>query len=145
MNDRIAAVRAEYDRCFGCGLNNPVGLQLDGFVRKGTTVTAQFLPRPDYVGFTDVLHGGIIAAALDEIMAWTSILVENVMVVTGTLELRFRHPADANQSFLLEGTLLERRGRRLQLESKMCHDGSIVAGASGTFLAIEELPGDSGG
>ena len=55
----------------------------------------------------------IVAAALDEIMAWTAILTENVMVMTGTLELRYRKPAAVAASFTLQGELLERRGRRL--------------------------------
>jgi acyl-coenzyme A thioesterase PaaI-like protein len=139
LPDRIAAVRAEYDHCFGCGERNPIGLRLNGFSRADTRVTALFTPRLDYHGFSDLLHGGIVAAALDEIMAWTAILAAEVMVMTGTLDLRYRKPAKVDATFTLEGELVERRGRRLQLQGRMTDQQIVVAEASGLFLAIEDL------
>jgi acyl-coenzyme A thioesterase PaaI-like protein len=142
--ERVAQIRAEYDHCFGCGSANPFGLQLDGFEVTGSAVVTTFTPRPEYGGFAGVLHGGIVAAALDEIMAWTAILTENVMVMTGTLELRYRKPAAVAASFTLQGELLERRGRRLKLAGRLLDDSTEVAGAVGVFLAVEDLPGVAG-
>ena len=146
LPDQIAAIRAEYDHCFGCGPGNPIGLQLEGFSRDGSKVTAAFTPRVDYHGFSDLLHGGIVAAALDEIMAWTAILVAEVMVMTGTLELRYRKPAKVETTFGLEGELLDRRGRRLQLKGRMIEQQRtdhplVVAEAGGLFLAVQDLRG----
>lgn len=137
--EQIAAVRANYNDCFGCGQSNPIGLLLDGFKRQETTVTASFTPRDDYHGFSDLLHGGIVAAALDEIMAWTAILVAEVMVMTGKLELRYRKPASVAATFALEGELLEQRGRRLRLNGRMIDQQTVVADATGLFLAVEDL------
>ncbi len=136
---RIDAIRAAYDDCFGCGRSNPIGLALDEFVRTESTVRTEFTPRPEYNGFADVLHGGIVAAALDEIMAWTAMLVEGVMVVTGTLDLRYRKPAPVAKTLILEGELLSRRGRRLQIAGRLL-DGEVrVADAEGMFLAVDEI------
>ena len=139
LPDTIAAIRAEYDHCFGCGENNPIGLHLDSFTRDENQITAMFIPRVDYHGFADLLHGGIVAAALDEVMAWTAILVVEVMVMTGTLDLRYRQPAKVDATFTLKGELLERRGRRLRLQSRMLDQETVVAEASGLFLAIGDL------
>ena len=139
LPDQVAAIRAEYDHCFGCGPANPIGLHLDGFTHEETKVTAAFSPRPDYHGFSDLLHGGIVAAALDEIMAWTAILVADVMVMTGRLDLRFRKPARIDTTFTLQGELLERRGRRLQLSGRMMEQHVVVAEATGLFLAVHDL------
>jgi acyl-coenzyme A thioesterase PaaI-like protein len=136
---RIETLRRGYADCFGCGAANPIGLQLDGFRIESTKVCAGFVPRPDYHGFSELLHGGIVAAALDEIMAWTAILLEDVMVMTGTLELRYRKPAQVDRSFSLEGELIERRGRRLRLAGQMLDKQTVVAEGSGLFLAIEDL------
>ncbi len=137
--DRIAAIRAGYDRCFGCGPANPIGLGLDDFVRNEAVVTASFSPVEDFNGFAEVLHGGVVATALDEVMAWTAILVEGVMVVTGTLDLRFRKPAPVAATFDLRGELLERRGRRLMIQGSMSDNGKVVADANGMFLAVDEI------
>ena len=139
LPDRIATIRADYDHCFGCGAANPIGLQLDGFSLDARRVTASFVPRADYHGFSDLLHGGIVAAALDEIMAWTAILAEEVMVMTGTLELRYRKPARVETTYGLVGELAERRGRRLRLRSTMSDGATVVAEGSGLFLAVHDL------
>lgn len=139
LPDRIAAVRRDYRQCFGCGQDNPLGLQLDGFERTEDAVLAAFTPRPEYRGFSTVLHGGVVATALDEILAWTAILVEGVMVMTGTLNLKYRSPASTNATFRLEGRLLERRGKRLRMQGKM-HDGAtVIAEAEGLFLVVGDI------
>lgn len=140
LPERIAAIRDQYDRCFGCGRANPIGLQLDGFERLDNQVAVKFTPHPDHMGFTDVLHGGIVAAALDEIMAWTAMLVEGVLVVTGTLDLRYRKPANVGTTFDLVGTLEDRRGRRLMATARLLDNGTAVADASAMFLTIADLP-----
>jgi acyl-coenzyme A thioesterase PaaI-like protein len=139
LSDQISAVRADYSHCFGCGVDNPIGLRLDGFEQVGDTVRTTFAPRQDFHGLSDLLHGGIVAAGLDEIMAWTAILVENVMVMTGTLDLRYRKPAPVDATFTLEGELVERRGRRLHLSGRMLDGETVVAEASGLFLVVQEL------
>src|ERR1041385_3913787 len=53
--------------CFVCGEANPAGLRLR-FETDGQVVTARFTPRPEHIGFKQVVHGGIVATLLDEIM-----------------------------------------------------------------------------
>jgi acyl-coenzyme A thioesterase PaaI-like protein len=128
-------LRRNFPDCFGCGPANPIGLHLDGFVREGNTVTAEFQPRPEYGGFHGVLHGGIVTTALDEILAWTAILVAGSPAVTATMELKFRNPAPTDGRYRLEGTLVEQRGRRLLLTATCHHHATLVAEAKALFLA----------
>ena len=137
--DRLAAVRADYAHCFGCGLDNDAGLRIDGFERDGTTVAARFRPGAQHRGFQGVLHGGIVATALDEILAWTAILVARTMAVTATLDLKYRAPAPGDATYRLEGTLVEQRGRRLVLFGHCSIDATRIAEARGLFLATEPV------
>jgi len=137
----LEAVQSEYGHCFGCGPDNPIGLHINGFARDGDTVAAAFHPREDFRGFHGILHGGVVATALDEILAWTSILVVGFMAVTAKLELRFRNEAPADREYGLRGTLLEKRGRRLVLEAD-CRVGDVViAEAKGLFLTTDPVVG----
>jgi uncharacterized protein (TIGR00369 family) len=136
---RAAALRAAYNECFGCGTENPIGLHLDDFAIDEGELTAHFVPRPEYRGFAGILHGGILAALLDETLAWTAMMLEDTYVVTANLELKFRKPARVDARYRLRGRVVQRRGRRLQLAGEVSCDGVVVAEAQGLFLATEPI------
>jgi acyl-coenzyme A thioesterase PaaI-like protein len=85
------------------------------------------------------LHGGIVATVLDEISAWSAIYTHHVLVFTATLTIRYRKPAEADASFTMSGTVLDRRGRRLKIAGEMIHEGAIVAQSEGLFIVAEDL------
>jgi acyl-coenzyme A thioesterase PaaI-like protein len=134
VSERVDRVRTRYEGCFGCGRANAIGLQLDRFESDGEVVSASFVPRAEYRGFDGILHGGIVAAALDEVLGWTAILLEGSTALTAKLELRYRRPAPADARYRLEGRVVERRGKRLILEGVCAVDGSTIAEATGVFL-----------
>jgi len=138
---RAAAVRSRYNDCFGCGLDNPIGLHLDGFTADGDELVATFNPRPGYQGFAGILHGGILAALLDETLAWTAMMLEGQYVVTANLDLKYRKPAPAMHPYELRGRIEERRGRRLRLAGSAASGGSLIAEAAGLFVATEAVSG----
>ena len=60
--------------------------------------------------------------------------------VTGRCEIRFRRAAELGTELLLEGELLERRGRKAQLRGRVLHpdDGRVLVEATGTFIIIPD-------
>lgn len=139
LAEKVSRSKADYTGCFGCGLGNPIGLQIDDFTVSGSTVTAVFEPRHDYRGLTGVLHGGVVATAMDEIPVWTGILTESVLCVTAKLDLRYRQPAPVDVTYTLEGHLDERRGKRVLISGEAISDDTVVAEASGLFLVSETI------
>lgn len=136
---RAAAVRSRYNECFGCGLNNPIGLHVDGFTAADEELVATFTPRADYRGFAGILHGGVLATVLDETLAWTAMMFEGTYVVTANLEVKFRQPAPTEATYELRGRVTERRGSRLKISGSAAAAGKVVAEASGLFLATEAV------
>jgi len=135
----VAALRAAYRRCFGCGLDNPRGLRLDGFTVDGKDVTAPFSPASDFAGFEGILHGGVVATALDEVSAWSAMLTERVFVYTAKLDIRYRRQGDLSSDFLLRGSVTERRGRRLVISATLSGDDEPVAESKGVFVVAEDI------
>lgn len=138
-DERIQALRQEYDHCFACGRANPIGLGLDGFEFGNGEVNVEFKARPEFAGFAEVLHGGIVATVLDEILAWAGILAEGVLSVTGTLDIRFRRPAPPTATYQLTGRVVSRSGSRLKMAGEMTLDGKTVAEATGIYLVHREI------
>ncbi len=137
--DTIERLRESYAACFGCGLENTHGLKLDGFEVDEDTVTAAFVPQERFQGFEGVLHGGIVATALDEISAWSAMLTQGVFVFTAKLEIAYRGKSPVGSSLQLSGRVEERRGRRLTIAGSMTHDGKTVAESNGLFVAAQSV------
>lgn len=57
----------EYPNCFGCGKSNSSGLRLD-MKTDGEYLTTEFTPQQWHEGWPGIVHGGIIAAVLYEVM-----------------------------------------------------------------------------
>src|SRR3972149_4176889 len=90
--------------CFVCGKKNPAGLHLDFELVGQTQVRTSFLPTPAFQGFRDIVHGGIIATILDEVMV-NGCWLRGVRVVTGKLEVRLRRPARVDEREKFPGTI----------------------------------------
>lgn len=93
----ITVDRSGVDRCFGCGLANDNGLQLR-FERYGDgTVEVRHHTDPDHCGLDSVVHGGIQATVLDEVMGIAAQLAlpaeaTDLACVTAEMQLRYRRP-----------------------------------------------------
>ena len=115
-----------------------MGLHLDDFRTVDDAVVADFVPRSEYAGFDDTLHGGIVAAALDEISAWSAMIHHDVLVFTAKLEIRYRAPAPTDSPITVAATVVERRGRRLSITATAHDDNRLVAESSGLFVVAED-------
>ena len=80
-----------------------------------------------------------LGAALDEICAWTAVLLADTMAVTATLDLRFRRPSEPVGVYTLTGRIEDRSGSRLRLAGSMSLDGTVVAEGRGLFLATDPV------
>jgi uncharacterized protein (TIGR00369 family) len=128
-------VPPDYDKCFGCGKGNPIGLKLK-FRDEGGVASCEFTPGPEYQGWPGVVHGGILSTILDEAMGWAAIF-NGKKTVTGKLEVRFRRPAKVGQTLSVKGWLAREGGRFIVTKAEARDpNGNIVAEATGTMFVI---------
>jgi acyl-coenzyme A thioesterase PaaI-like protein len=127
-------LRAHY--CFGCGEHNPIGLSLH-FERDAEGVVAPYQPRREDQGFPGLVHGGLISLLLDEAMGW-AMYADEAFAVTARMETRFRRPVPLDRALLVRSRILSSRGRRLEVEAKLCDapTGDLLAEASGLFVRM---------
>ena len=77
--------------CFICGEDNPCGLH-GRFYLEGNRVVLPLCIDDNHCGYPGVVHGGIVAAALDECMGWAAACAIQRMCVTGELVVRYLKP-----------------------------------------------------
>ena len=119
--------------CFACGQDNPIGLRLR-FTTEGDAVRAEFTPGVQYQGYDGVLHGGIVAAALDDAMA-NLFHLRGRETLTARLEIRFRREAPVGQRLVVTARLTGERRKLFTAEAALTlPDGTPLAEATGTFI-----------
>lgn len=125
----------EYQRNFVHGLRNASGLHLQ-YHLDGARVVTVWVATDDHAGFPGFVHGGLIAAVLDDAMGRCSVLHRR-WVVTGRMETRFREAAPLGAALRVEGwiTRLTARVMRAQALASL-EDGRVVAEATGTYLPL---------
>jgi acyl-coenzyme A thioesterase PaaI-like protein len=123
--------------CFVCGTGNPLGLNL-AFAVEGQAVTARFTPRPEYAGFKDTVHGGLLSTVLDEVMVWACGVRTGRFAYCAELTVRFCQPARPGKPLSLRGELREDRRGRLFLAEAEARDaqGQLLASACGKYIPI---------
>lgn len=118
--------------CFACGTTNPIGMGLE--IQLGDRrAAASWTPSPDFVGWSDRVHGGLLATVLDEVMAWAP-ASEDAWAVTSSFTVRFHRPV-APGEVLQAAAWVERQRRRIyDIRGEIRSGDALVAEASGTYL-----------
>jgi acyl-coenzyme A thioesterase PaaI-like protein len=131
-------LRTDANGCFVCGPANQDGLQVV-FRVEDSICRAEYTPPAKFCGFDGVTHGGILFSLLDDVMAnW--LFLQGERAYTGKCEIRFRATAPTGQRILLEGELLNRKGRIANLQGRAIHadTGKLLAEATATFIVIPD-------
>jgi len=124
-------------QCFACGDDNPIGLHLDDIRRQGDQVLATLHPRPEYQSYPGVLHGGLSATALDEVMGYAAILLAGIWAATATMELRYRTRVPYDAPLPLVAGVTDARSRRVRAWARLhLPDGRVGVEASGLLVAL---------
>jgi uncharacterized protein (TIGR00369 family) len=124
--------------CFVCGESNPQGLQLR-FHTDGQVVTTQFTPRAEHVGFQGVVHGGLTATVLDEIMVWACLVAARKFAFCAELNVRYLQPLVPGVAVTVTSELVaNRKGRIFEAQAAVLNRaGQPVATATGKYLPIK--------
>ena len=123
--------RHDYN-CFGCSPFNEIGLQLD-FWENGDELVAKWQPRKSLEGWSDVVHGGIQAALLDELAGWIVLIKMKTSGVTSSLNVRYLKPVNISKGEITVKGKVESVNKKLVTISAALIDGE------GTECATAEL------
>jgi len=123
-------------RCFVCGPDNPIGLKLR-FAREGEGVRAEFTPSDLHVGYEGLVHGGILAALIDDALAniW---FARGQEAVTAKIEVRFRREVRPGERLVVSAHPTGSKGGMATAKAAVARpDGEVVAEGTG-FLAVKD-------
>lgn len=141
--------------CFGCGVDNPAGLQIKSYwLDPGVVSECRFQPAPYHcAGPAHFVNGGILATLADCHAICTAMaaayLSENrplgseplIQCATARLDMQYLKPVPIGQVLVVVAKLLSTTGRKMTLSVDVAVGAEVFARA--TVLAVR-VPADWG-
>lgn len=124
--------------CFICDNNNSNARALKlpiSWDESSQSVRIAFEPDQTWCGYESVVHGGLIAAVLDEAMAWAVKQKSGAWAFTADFHLRYKKALAPFKKYVAVGRTAEAAGRTIEAAAEILdEDGRVAAKASAVFL-----------
>jgi acyl-coenzyme A thioesterase PaaI-like protein len=112
-------------------------LGLEFLLGEDGAVEASWVCPSEACGYDGVIHGGLVATALDAAMT-TALFARGIVARTGELRVRFHAEVRPGVTASVRGWWLEGRPPLHRLESEVVQDGRVCARATAKFMAVRE-------
>lgn len=132
-----------YKKCFFCGPATG-GLALELQYADGGAF-CEFTADERFQGYDGMLHGGIVAGILDEVMWWTLFMETGMLAATWKIDVEYRRPVVCNNGYRVAGKLVGPVRAAHHLSARIEDtSGRICATANGFFrrnkgITLEDL------
>lgn len=124
--------------CFICDNNgsNPRSLHLRLFWDEKTgTVHIPCEPDDTWCGFSQVVHGGLVATVLDEAMAWAVKMTAGDWAFTADCNIRYKKVIEPGRTYQATARVTENGRRKILVEAAFCDEaGAALVQAKAIFL-----------
>jgi uncharacterized protein (TIGR00369 family) len=123
--------------CFVCGPKNHRGLHLDFKENKEQDlVESEVNFPPEFQGWGNVVHGGLLSTVLDEVMIKAAVS-KGYKCVTAEITVKFRRPAHTGETLQLTGRVKEVK-RKLIFTEGLLRDrqNNILASATARLFIV---------
>ena len=117
------------------GTMNPMAPPLS-YTYGEKSISAQVRFHEGYQGPPACVHGGIVAALLDDALGRTRHLTGR-NCVTGSLNITYKRPTPLNADLLVSARIDEIHERKFVVSGEITYDGQITASAVGVFVFLD--------
>ena len=137
MAEKLTKVAAD-SGCFVCGKKNPIGFQADISVddSRATSWTRVKLPG-EFQGWQNVIHGGVLAALLDEVCIYAC-RTRADQCVTAELQVRYRKPVPVGAEVEVFGQLVDHERKIWQAAAQLKIAGTLYAEAQAKVFVLDQ-------
>lgn len=124
--------------CFLCGRENEAGLKMSWYNYPEEGKVRAFFEIPDnFNGYPGVVHGGIVAAILDE-TSGRALMIHgdnDYVFMTARLEVKYRRPVPTNTPLIASGWVVKGGQNRARVAGEITSsDGQRLASCTATVL-----------
>jgi uncharacterized protein (TIGR00369 family) len=126
------------DHCFICGRKNPHGLYMTFYDNGENAVFSEYTVAEEYQSYPGIVHGGIVAAMLDEVVGRVAMIDDHHhFMMSVKLEVKYRHPVPTETPLQIIGRIVKLRGRLGKAVGEVVlPDGTIAAESAMTLANV---------
>jgi acyl-coenzyme A thioesterase PaaI-like protein len=123
--------------CFVCGEDNERGMQARSYV-KDDHVELPFEAPAAFAGWRTVIHGGLVATVLDEVMTWAAIVGSRKPCYAAEFTIRMQRPLPPGTRCVARGRMTQDRRRIFLCEGLLeSEDGAeVFARGEGRYMIV---------
>jgi len=122
------------DRLTLTGKSNPFAPPMV-YSAVGETAIGEVTFGPAYEGLPGCVHGGLVAAAIDQVFGFLQVL-RGVRSVTGILTVKYREPTPLETPLRVEAHAVRTEGKKSYIAATVRANGRITAEGEGVFVAV---------
>jgi acyl-coenzyme A thioesterase PaaI-like protein len=128
------------NHCFVCGRENPYGLHLKFYESSPGEVLVEYTVPEQYQGYPGVVHGGVVAAMLDEVTGRTLMGGSPPrFMFTARLDVRYRKNVPTGKPLKIIGRAGISRERSATASGQIFGpDGDLLAEANAIMVNVPE-------
>ncbi|MGD8586988.1 MAG: PaaI family thioesterase [Chloroflexota bacterium] len=126
------------DHCFICGRKNPHGLYMTFYDNGQDEVCSEHTVPDAYQSYPGIVHGGIVAAMLDEVVGRVAMIDDHHhFMMSVKLEVKYRRPVPTETPLRIVGRVVRLRGRLGQAVGEiLLPDGGVAAESAMTLADV---------
>ena len=126
--------------CFVCGRENPYGLKLKFYETAPGEVEVEYTVPEQYQGYPGVVHGGVVAAMLDEVTGRVHMGGDPPrFMFTARLDVRYRKNVPVGQPLRIIGHAGKSRERTAIATAQIFGpDGDVLAEAEAVLVNVPD-------
>jgi uncharacterized protein (TIGR00369 family) len=123
--------------CFACSPKNPYGLHME-LLSDDISVMSRILIPEHFAGWGRVVHGGILATILDEIMGWSGIYLLKQFTLTKNMNIEYIKAAFIGDTLQAVGRVKGTDGKRnAEIEGLVTNgSGDVCARSKAEFTTL---------
>ena len=131
-------IPSHFRSCFGCGDDHETGLHMRMHAGKGLTLDGTFTVTKYHQGAPGLAHGGLLSAAIDEVLGSLNWLLGKP-AVTGRLECEFTKPVPVGSVLHIHAEIVGTQRRKVFAVASVrlnSETGPVVVEAKAIFIQV---------
>ncbi len=137
MSHKITNSQNISKNCFVCGVDNDFGLKTRFYETEKNELIAVFQPLNEHQSYPNVIHGGISATILDEVIGRAIMMTtdSDTFGVTIELKVRYKKPVPIDSELKAIGRVTKDRGRIFEGTGELyLPNGEVAVEAEGKYM-----------